>query len=37
MSKLIKNTQWTCLGLVLALTSGMPALADDTEILLISP
>lgn len=37
MSKLIKNTQWMCLGLVLALTSGMPALADDTEILLINP
>jgi len=37
MNNVISKTQWTCLGLFLALTSGSPALADDTEILLINP
>jgi type IV pilus assembly protein PilY1 len=37
MNKLIKKTQWICVGLVIALTSGAPAVADDTEILLINP
>ncbi|MBT8098820.1 MAG: hypothetical protein KJO82_03675, partial [Gammaproteobacteria bacterium] len=37
MNNVFKKTQWTCLGLLIALTSGAPALADDTEILLINP
>ncbi len=37
MNIVIHKTQWTCLGLLLALTSGAPAVADDTEILLINP
>ncbi len=37
MKIIFKKTQWTCLGLALALTSGSPSLADDTEILLINP
>jgi len=37
MTKVIYKTQWTCLGLLLALGSGAAAVADDTEILLINP
>ncbi len=37
MNRVIRKTQWTCLGLIIALTSGTPVLADDTEILLINP
>ena len=32
-----KNTTWMSLGCVFALIAGAPALADDTELLLISP
>ena len=37
MNTLIQKTTWTCAGLLLALTCGTPALADDTELLLINP
>ncbi len=37
MNTEIRKTQWTCLGLLFALISGAPAVADDTEILLINP
>ena len=37
MKMVIKKTQWMCAGLILALSSASPALADDTEILLIDP
>jgi len=37
MNTVIKKTHWTCLGLLLAVASGAPAVADDTEILLINP
>ncbi|MDH5501490.1 MAG: PilC/PilY family type IV pilus protein, partial [Gammaproteobacteria bacterium] len=37
MNTLIKKTQWMCIGLLVALTGGAPAVADDTEILLINP
>ena len=37
MDKVIRKTTGTVLGLALALTSGTPALADDTEILLVAP
>jgi type IV pilus assembly protein PilY1 len=37
MNKLIRKTTGTVLGLTLALVSGTPALADDTELLLLSP
>ena len=32
-----RKTTWTSLGCVVALLSGTPALADDTELLLINP
>jgi type IV pilus assembly protein PilY1 len=37
MNMVIKKSQWMCIGLLVALTSGVPAVADDTEILLITP
>jgi len=37
MNKLIRKTTGTVLGLTLAIVSGAPALADDTELLLIAP
>ncbi len=37
MNMVIKKTQWICAGLLVALASGIPVLADDTEILLINP
>lgn len=37
MNTVMKKTQWMCTGLLVALGSGTPALADDTEILLINP
>ncbi len=37
MNKVIRNTTWTGVGLLLTLLAGAPALADDTEILLIDP
>ena len=37
MNRLIKNTTGSLIGLTLALVAGAPALADDTELLLIDP
>ena len=37
MNKVIRKTTGTVLGLTLALVSGAPALADDTELLLVAP
>jgi type IV pilus assembly protein PilY1 len=37
MNKVIRNTSWTSVGLLLALVSGIPASADDTELLLVDP
>ena len=37
MNRIIRKTTWMCAGLLLALTSGTPAIADDTELLLINP
>ena len=37
MNALIRNITWTCAGLMFALTVGAPALADDTELLLVTP
>ena len=37
MDALKRNITWTCAGLMLALTAGAPALADDTELLLVTP
>ncbi len=37
MKTVFKKTTWTSAGLLLAMTCGMPALADDTELLLINP
>jgi len=37
MNKVIHKTTWMCAGLMLALTCGTPAVADDTELLLINP
>ena len=37
MNALKRNITWTCAGLMLALTAGAPALADDTELLLVTP
>jgi type IV pilus assembly protein PilY1 len=37
MNKLMRKTTGTVLGLTLALVSGAPALADDTELLLVAP
>jgi type IV pilus assembly protein PilY1 len=37
MTKVMRKTTGTVLGLALALASGMPVLADDTEILLLTP
>jgi type IV pilus assembly protein PilY1 len=37
MNKVIQNTKWLFAGLVLAVASGSPALADDTVLLLINP
>lgn len=33
----IQKATWTSIGFVLALLTGNPALADDTELLLINP
>ena len=37
MNKVIRNTSWTSVGLLLTLVFGAPALADDTELLLVDP
>jgi type IV pilus assembly protein PilY1 len=37
MKKVIRKTTGTVLGLTLALVSGAPILADDTELLLVAP
>ena len=37
MNKVIRKTTGTVLGLTLAIASGAPALADDTELLLLAP
>jgi len=37
MNKVIHRTTWMCAGLLFALTCGTPAMADDTELLLINP
>lgn len=37
MNKLMRNTKGTTLGLTLALLAGTPAIADDTELLLVAP
>jgi type IV pilus assembly protein PilY1 len=37
MKTVFQKTTWTSAGLLLALTCGMPALADDTELLLVNP
>jgi type IV pilus assembly protein PilY1 len=37
MTKVMRKTTGTVLGLALALASGTPVLADDTEILLLTP
>ena len=37
MNGIIRKTTWMCAGLLLALTCGTPAIADDTELLLINP
>ena len=37
MKKLFKKTSWMSVGLMVALTCGAPAVADDTELLLVSP
>jgi type IV pilus assembly protein PilY1 len=37
MKKLFKRTSWITAGLMAALTCGIPAVADDTELLLVSP
>ena len=37
MNKLIRNTTGTVIGLTFALLAGAPAIADDTELLLVDP
>jgi len=37
MNMVIRKTTWTGTGLLLALLSGAPAIADDTELLLVDP
>ncbi len=37
MKTVFQKTTWMSAGLLLALTCGMPAVADDTELLLINP
>lgn len=37
MNKVIRNTSWTSVGLLLTLVCAAPALADDTELLLVDP
>jgi len=37
MNKVIRKTTGTVLGMTLALVSGAPAFADDTELLLVAP
>lgn len=37
MKEIIRKTGIVCTGLLVALTSGAPALADDTELLLVGP
>ena len=37
MNKVIRNTSWMSAGLLLTLLAGAPAIADDTELLLIDP
>lgn len=37
MNKIFEKSHWMCIGLLVALGGGVPAVADDTEILLINP
>ena len=37
MNKIFEKSHWMCIGLLVALGGGAPAVADDTEILLINP
>ena len=37
MNKVIRKTTGIVLGMTLALVSGAPAIADDTELLLVAP
>lgn len=37
MNALKRNITWTCVGLLFALTAGGPAVADDTELMLVTP
>ena len=37
MNTVIQKTKWMCVGLLLVLTTGTPAYADDTELLLLNP
>jgi type IV pilus assembly protein PilY1 len=37
MNTVIQKTKWMCVGLILTLTTGTPAYADDTELLLLNP
>lgn len=37
MKTVFHKTTWTCAGLLLAFTCGAPAVADDTELLLVNP
>ncbi len=37
MNKVIRKTSWMSAGLLLTLLSGAPAIADDTELLLVDP
>jgi len=37
MNKVIRNTSWMSVGMLLTLVSGGPVIADDTELLLVDP
>ena len=37
MNALTRNFKWICAGFLLAMTAGTPAIADDTELLLVPP
>ena len=37
MNSILKNATWSLIGLALALIAGAPAIADDTELLLVDP
>ena len=37
MNKVIQKTKWMSVGLLLSLVCGVPAVADDTELLLVNP